>query len=154
MLLTLLGSCAATSLLTQESFSPEEFSEKEKTALRTAGKAEKKLSVYLKVTSHRLKKLKALSQKCSTHLATRYLKGYQMALNRADDLVSTVDPGKKNTRKLLDTLLKFTNKINSSLIYNLEKVPQECRPLIQSALEVSQRVSNAVEVQLLRASNL
>jgi len=152
--MTLLVSCGATPLSTQESFSPEEFSETEKTALRKAGKPEKELRVYLKVTSDRLKELKALSQKCSKNLATRYLKGYQMALNRADNLVSKVAPGKKKTRKLLRTLLEFTNKINSSLIYNLEKVPQECRPLIQSALEVSQRVSNAVEVQLLRTSNL
>lgn len=150
--MTLLGTCGAIPLSTQESFLPEELSGTEKTALRKAGKPEKELRVYLNVTSHRLKKLKALSQKCSQHLATRYLKGYQMALNRADDLVSKVDLGKKKTRKLLKTLLKFTNKINFSLIHNLEKIPQECRPLIQSALEVSQRISNAVEVQLLRAS--
>ncbi len=141
------------SFASEDSFSPEEFSETEKDVLRKAVKPQKQLRVYLDAAFHRLKQFRILVQKCDQSLARRYLKGYELALNRADDLASKEDPGEKQARKLLKTLLKSTQKINASLIQTLEKAPQDCRPLVQQALEVSQQVNSAVEVQLLRAAN-
>jgi hypothetical protein len=153
-MLTLLTGLAPFSFAAEDPLSPEEFSDKEKEALRKAVKPQKQLKVYLDVVFNRLKQFQVLVQKCEQNLAQRYLKGYELALNRADDLASKEDPSEKQARKLLKTLLKATQKINDSLIETLEKVPQDCRPLVQLALEVSQQVYSAVEVQLLRAADL
>lgn len=153
-ILTVLAGLTPFSFASEASSSPEELSEKEKDALRKAVAPRKQIRVYLDVAFHRLKQFQIRVQKCDQSSAERYLKGYKMSLKRADDLASKEDPGEKQARKLLKTLLKSTRKINASLIQTLEKVPQDCRHLVQLALEVSHQVNSAVEVQLLRAGNV
>ena len=140
-------------LYPQKNFSPEKFSSKEQDALIKATKPRRKLNIYLNIVSHRLKRFKALAQKCNEESASRYLKGYHLALNQADLLVSKEDANSNDSKKLLKKLLKATDNINFALLTKLEKIPQDCRPLVQSALEVCQRINSAVEVQLLRAES-
>lgn len=155
--LAALGLLAATFGLAHPSsasdgtLSPEEFSPREEEALRKAKTSRKQLGVYLDITFDRLKQFRILVRKCDQDQARRYLTGYALALNRADDLAAREDPDRKKGQKLLKALLKSTQKINASLIQTIEKVPQDCRPVVQEALQVSQQVNGAVHVQLLRA---
>ena len=155
--LIVLGMLAVTfglaryTVASEDPLPPEEFSATEKETLQKAGNPRKQLRVYLDIAFDRLKQFRILVRKCDQDLARRYLTGYALALNRADDLASKEDPDEKKAQKLLKTLLKSTQKINASLIQTLEKVPQDCRPMIQQALQVSQQVNSAVNVQLLRA---
>lgn len=132
--------------------SSEDFSSTETITLQKAKTPRKQLSVYLDIAFDRLKQFRTLVRNCDQEQARGYLTGYTLALNRADDLASKEDPDRKKTQKLLKRLLKSTQKINASLIQTLEKVPQDCRPLVQEALHISQQVNGAVNVQLLRAS--
>lgn len=155
--LVALGILAATFGLahhasaSEDALSPAEFSPTEEEALRKASSPRKQLGVYLDITFDRLKQLRILARKCDQDQARRYLTGYALALNRADDLAAREDPEQKKGQKLLKALLKSTQKINASLIQTIEKVPQDCRPVVQEALQVSQQVNSAVNVQLLRA---
>ncbi|MCH2693947.1 MAG: hypothetical protein MK025_04420 [Acidobacteriia bacterium] len=149
----LVTHCFNFPLYSQKSFSPDKFSNEEKSALIKATKPSKKLKIYLNIVSNRLKKFETLAKKCDEDPATKYLKGYHLALNQADILVSKEDANSKNSKKLLEKLLKATDDISFSLLTKLEKIPQDCRPLVQSALDVCQRINGAVEVQLLRAEN-
>ena len=155
--LVALGILAATfglahySSASEDAVSPEEFSPSEEEALQKAKTPRKRLSVYLDIVFDRLKQFRVLVRKCDQELARRYLTGYALALNRADDLAAREDPDQKKAQKLLKALLKSTQKINASLIQTIEKVPQDCRPVVQEALQVSQQVNGAVHVQLLRA---
>jgi len=135
----------------EDAFSPEEFSPSEAEALQKAKTPRKQLGVYLDIVFDRLKQFRILVRKCEQDQARRYLTGYALALNRADDLAAREDPDQKRGQKLLKALLKSTQKINASLIQTIEKVPQDCRPVVQEALQVSQQVNGAVHVQLLRA---
>tara|TARA_B100001245_G_scaffold221599_1_gene192993 strand:+ start:85 stop:534 length:450 start_codon:yes stop_codon:yes gene_type:complete len=145
--------CFNFPLYSQKNLSPEKFSNKEQDALIKATKPRKKLKIYLDIVSNRLKKFEALAKKCDEDPALKYLKGYHLALNQADILVSKEDANSKNSKKLLKKLLKATDDISFSLLTKLEKIPQDCRPLVQSALDICQRINSAVEVQLLRAEN-
>ena len=153
--LIVLGMLAVTfgfaryTVASEDPLPPEEFSATEKETLQKAGNPRKQLRVYLDIAFDRLKQFRSLVRKCDQDLAGRYLTGYSLALNRADDLKE--DPDEKKAQKLLKTLLKSTQKINASLIQTLEKAPQDCRPMVQQALQVSQQVNSAVNVQLLRA---
>lgn len=155
--LVALGILAATFGLAHPSsasdgtLSPEAFSPTEEEALRKAKTPRKQLGVYLDITFNRLKQFRILVRKCDRDQARKYLTGYALALNRADDLAAREDPDQKKGQKLLKALLKSTQKINFSLIQTIEKVPQDCRPVVQEALQVSQQVNGAVHVQLLRA---
>ncbi len=155
--LVALGILAATfglahpSSASDDTLSPEEFSPKEEEALRKAKNPRKQVGVYLDITFDRLKQFRILVRKCDQDQARRYLAGYALALNRADDLAAREDPDQKKGQKLLKALLKSTQKINASLILTIEKVPQDCRPVVQEALQVSQQINGAVHVQLLRA---
>lgn len=149
----LLTHCFNFPLYSQKDFFPEKFSNKEQNALIKATKPRKKLKIYLDIVSNRLKKFETLAKKCDEDPALKYLKGYHLALNQADILVSKEDANSKNSKKLLKKLLKATDDISFSLLTKLEKIPQDCRPLVQSALDVCQRINGAVEVQLLRAEN-
>ncbi|MXZ34415.1 MAG: hypothetical protein F4Z21_03950 [Acidobacteria bacterium] len=155
--LVALGILAATfglahhSSASEEALSPEEFSPSEEEALQKAKTPRKQLRVYLDIVFNRLKQFRILVRKCDQEQARRYLTGYALALNRADDLAAGEDPDQKKAQKLLRALLKSTQKINASLIQTIEKVPQDCRPVVQEALQVSQQVNGAVHVQLLRA---
>lgn len=155
--LVALGILAATfglahhSSASEDALSPEEFSPSEEEALQKAKTPRKQLRVYLDVVFDRLKQFRTLVRKCDQEQARRYLAGYALALNRADDLAAREDPDQKRAQKLLRALLKSTQKINASLILTIEKVPQDCRPVVQEALQVSQQVNGAVHVQLLRA---
>lgn len=155
--LVVLGVLAATFGLahhasaSEESLSPEEFSPSEKEALRRAKSPRKQVGVFLDIAFDRLKQFRILVRKCDQEQARRYLTGYALALNRADDLAAREDPDQKKGQKLLKALLKATQKINASLIQTIEKVPQDCRPVVQEALQASQQVNGAVHVQLLRA---
>lgn len=135
----------------EEALSPEEFSPAEAEALQKAKSPRKQLSVYLDIVFDRLKQFRILVRKCDQDEARRYLTGYALALNKADDLAAREDPDQKKGQKLLKALLKSTQKINASLIQTIEKTPQDCRPVVQEALQVSQQVNGAVHVQLLRA---
>lgn len=152
-----LGILAATfglaphSSTSEEVLSPEEFSPTEEEALRKAKTPRKQLGVFLDIAFDRFKRFRALVRKCDQDQARRYLTGFALALNRADDLAAKEDPDRKKGQKLLKALLKSTQKINASLIRTIEKVPQDCRPAVQEALQVSQQVNSAVNVQLLRA---
>ena len=154
--LVALGILAVTFGLThhssasEDAISPEKFSSTEEEALRKANTPRKQLGVYLDIAFDRLKHFRALVRKCDQDQARRYLTGYALALNRADDLAAKEDPDHKKGQKLLKALLKSTQKINASLIQTIEKVPQDCRPVVQEALQVSQQVNSAVNVQLLR----
>lgn len=156
--LVALGILAATfglahhSSASEESLSPEEFSPTEEEALRKAKSPRKQVGVYLDIAFDRLKQFRILVRKCDQEQARRYLTGYALALNRADNLAASEDPDNKKGQKLLKALLKATQKINASLIQTIEKVPQDCRPVVQEALQASQQVNGAVHVQLLRAS--
>ena len=155
--LVALGILAATfglahhSSASEDALSPEEFSPSEEEALQKAKTPRKQLRVYLDIIFNRLKQFRILVRKCDQEQARRYLTGYALALNRADDLAAGEDPDQKKAQKLLRALLKSTQKINASLIQTIEKVPQDCRPVVQEALQVSQQVNGAVHVQLLRA---
>lgn len=155
--LVALGILAATfglahqSSASEDALSPEEFSPSEEEALQKAKTPRKQLRVYLDIVFNRLKQFRILVRKCDQEQARRYLTGYALALNRADDLAAGEDPDQKKAQKLLRALLKSTQKINASLILTIEKVPQDCRPVVQEALQVSQQVNGAVHVQLLRA---
>lgn len=135
----------------EDAFSSDKFSSREEEALRKAKTPRKQLGVYLDIAFDRLKQFRILVRKCDQDRARRYLTGYALALNRADDLAAKEDPDRKKGRKFLRALLKSTQKINASLIQTIEKVPQDCRPVVQEALQVSQQVNSAVNVQLLRA---
>ena len=135
----------------EEALSPEEFSPSETEALQKAKSPRKQLNVYLDIVFDRLKQFRILVRKCDQDAARRYLTGYALALNQADDLAAREDPDQKKGQKLLKALLKSTQKINASLIQTIEKTPQDCRPVVQEALQVSQQVNGAVHVQLLRA---
>ena len=137
----------------EDALSPEEFSPSEAEALQKAKSPRKQLSVYLDVVFDRLKQFRILVRKCDQDEARRYLTGYALALNKADDLAAREDPDQKKGQKLLKALLKSTQKINASLIQTIEKTPQDCRPVVQEALQVSQQVNGAVHVQLLRAGS-
>ncbi|MDE2667123.1 MAG: hypothetical protein OXI69_13320 [Acidobacteriota bacterium] len=142
---------AQHSSASEDAFSPEKFSPSEAEALQKAKTPRKQLGVYLDIVFDRLKQFRILVRKCEQDQARRYLTGYALALNRADDLAAREDPDQKRGQKLLKALLKSTQKINASLIQTIEKVPQDCRPVVQEALQVSQQVNGAVHVQLLRA---
>ena len=152
-----LGILAATlglahhSSASEDPFSPEKFSPTEEEALRKAKTPRKQLGVYLDIAFNRLKQFRILVRKCDEDQARRYLPAYTLALNRADDLAAREDPDQKRGQRLLKTLLKSTQKINASLIQTIEKVPQDCRPVVQEAMQVSQQISSAVNIQLLRA---
>lgn len=143
---------AQLSSASEDAFSPEEFSPSEAEALQKAKTPRKQLGAYLDIVFDRLKQFRILVRKCDQDQARRYLAGYALALNRADDLAAREDPDQKRGQKLLKALLKSTQKINASLIQTIEKAPQDCRPVIQEALQVSQQVNGAVHVQLLRAA--
>ena len=135
----------------EEALSPDKFSPTEEEALRKANNPRKQLGVYLDIAFDRLKQFRILVRKCDQDQARKHLIGYALALNRADDLAAKEDPDQKKGQKLLKVLLKSTQKINASLIQTIEKVPQDCRPVVQEALQVTQQVNSAVHVQLLRA---
>ena len=75
---------------------------------------------------------------------------FRAAVIGADDCVAKEQHDPKNYKKLVTNLDKVMKKCNFALLQALDKAAEDFRKYIQSAYQISQRVQDGTQIQLLR----
>ena len=139
------GPLFALPVSTDQDLPPEE-----REALQKAKDAEARLKIYLGIADVRLRDLLAYTRKLDKENSAKASLGFRAAISGADDCVAKEQADVKNYRKLVLNLHKAVKKYNFNLVQALEKAAEDFRKYIQSAYEVSQRVQDAAEIQIVR----
>ena len=134
---------SAQSANPQENLEPAELE-----AVQKAKSPEEKLKVYLKIANERLAGITSATRKENAEDLAKAVGGFRVALERAEDLLAQESPSKPSYRKLAEPTLRDTRKHSAALLEILKKAQEDLRKDIQSALEVSDRVSAGLALQL------
>jgi ABC-type transporter Mla subunit MlaD len=138
---------SAQSANAQESLEPGELE-----AVQKAKSPDKKLKVLLKIANERLTNITSATRKENAEELTKAVDGFRAALDRAEDLLAQESPTKPSYRKLAEPTLRATRKYSAALLETLKKAQEDLRKYIQSALEVSERISDGLALQLEKTS--
>jgi uncharacterized protein (DUF3084 family) len=92
--------------------------------------------------------LLAAGKKGDKEAANQAVAGFRKALTSADDAMSQLQSQDRNVKKNVQTFFKATRNHASQLLQALEKVPEDLRDSLQSALEVVQRIQGGLMIQM------
>lgn len=119
----------------------------ENETLAKAKDPEQKLKIYLEIASHRLKELTQSASKQDKENTPKALKAYQAACTGAEKCVVGALSDAKISRKMIETLFKTMRSYNSTLVREMEKTPEDFRPQIEAAFNVSTGIQQSMSVR-------
>jgi hypothetical protein len=119
----------------------------ENETLAKAKDPEQKLKAYLEIASHRLKELIQSAGKQDKENTPKAVKAYQAACNGAEKCVVGALSDEKNSRKMIETLFRAMRSYNSALVSAMDKTPDDFRPEIEAAFNVSTGIQQSMSVR-------
>jgi len=119
----------------------------ENETLAKAKDPEQKLKAYLEIASHRLKELIQSAGKQDKENTPKAVKAYQVACNGAEKCVVGALSDAKNSRKMIETLFRAMRSHNSALLSAMDKTPDDFRPEIEAAFNVSTGIQQSMSVR-------
>jgi hypothetical protein len=153
LLMAVWSPLSGPALSAQSANAPENLEPAELEAVQKAKSPEEKLKVYLKIANERLTKITSATRKENAEELAKAVAGFRAALERAEDLLAQENPSKPSYRKLAEPTLRATRKFSAALLEILKKAQEDLRKYVQSALEVSERISDGLALQLEKTSN-
>jgi hypothetical protein len=124
------------------------FTAAEKGKVEKSKDAEAKMSSYLEIANDRLKALLSAAGKGDREGATQAVSGYREAVTMADTTFTQLQADNRNLKKNVKVMFKAVTQHVGVLLREIEKVPDDMRVPLQSALEAAQRVQNGVMIQM------
>jgi hypothetical protein len=119
----------------------------ENEALAKAKDPEQKLKIYLEIASHRLKELIQSAIKQDKENTPKAVKAYQAACTGAEKCVVGAISDAKISRKMIETLFRAMRSYNSALVSAMDKTPDDFRPQIEAAFNVSTGIQQGMSVR-------
>lgn len=129
---------------------PEEedgLTTQENETLAKAKDPEQKLKAYLEIASHRLKELIQSARQEDKENTPKAVKAYQAACTGAEKVVVAASSDPKIGRKMIETLFKAMRSDNSALVSAMDKTPDEFRPQIEAAFNVSTGIQQSMSLR-------
>lgn len=127
---------------------PDVFTAAEKAKVEKSKDAEAKMRSYLDIAGERLKNLQSAAGKGDRAGAAQAVAAYREAVTQADGVCTQLQADNKNPKKNVTTLFKVVTQHTGVLLRDMEKVSDDMRVPLQSALEVAQRVQDGVMIQM------
>ncbi len=119
----------------------------ENETLAKAKGPEQKLKAYLEIASHRLKELIQSASKQDKENTPKAVKAYQVACTGAENCVVGALSDPKISRKMIETLFRAMRSDNSTLVSAMDKTPDDFRPQIEAAFNVSTGIQQSMSVR-------
>lgn len=119
----------------------------ENESLGKAKDPEQKLKIYLEIASHRMKEIIQFAGKEDKENTPKAVKAYQTACIGAEKCVIETNSDSKMSRKMVETLYKTLQGYNSTLVRAMEKTPDDFRPQIESAFNVSTGIQQGMSIR-------
>ena len=119
----------------------------ENEVLTKAKDPEQKLKAYLEIASHRLKELIQSASKQDKGNTPKAVKAYQAACTGAEKCVVGALSDTKINRKMIETLFRNMRSYNSALVSAMDKTPDDFRPQIEAAFNVSTGIQQSMSIR-------
>ena len=143
-LLFVLGPAAHLLAASEED---DSLTTQENESLGKAKDPEQKLKIYLEIASHRMKEIIQFAGKEDKENTPKAVKAYQTACIGAEKCVIETNSDSKVSRKMVETLYKALQGYNATLVRAMEKTPDDFRPQIESAFNVSTGIQQGMSIR-------
>jgi len=119
----------------------------EKESLSKAKDYEQKLKIYIEIAGHRMKEVIQFAGKQDKENTPKAVKAYQTACTGAEKCVFAASSDSKIIRKMVEILYKTLQAYNAALVRAMGKTPDEFRPQIEAAFNVSTGIQQGMSVR-------
>jgi hypothetical protein len=128
----------------------EGLTTQEMESLSKAKDPEQKLKIYLDIASHRMKEVIQFAGKQDKENTPKAVKAYQTACSGAEKCVVGAGSDPKISRKMMETLFRTMRGYNTALVSAMGKTPDDFRPQIEAAFNVSTAIQQGMSVRVER----
>ncbi|MFN8006587.1 MAG: hypothetical protein U0V70_06150 [Terriglobia bacterium] len=123
------------------------LSPQEREQLSKAKDPQQRLKICLDIASHRMKEVIQYASKADKDNTPIAVKAYQTACTEAEKCVVETSADSNLNRKMVETLFKTMQSYNTTLLRARDKTPDEFRPQVDAAFNVSTGVQQSMTLR-------